>query len=70
MGGGEYAFYIWSAYGVTGLTVAALLVWAVVDHRAQTRALARLEAVADASGPSKGAERARVAGALGAATRG
>lgn len=43
----EYGFFIWSAYGVTGLTIVALLVWAVLDHRAQVRALARLGASED-----------------------
>lgn len=38
----DYAVYIWSAYGVTGIAVAALVLRAVLDARAQRRALARL----------------------------
>lgn len=43
MPGAGYGFYIWSAYGVTALAVAALLVHAILDRRAQVRALSRLE---------------------------
>ena len=39
----DYGVYIWSAYGFTALVVAALLLRAVVDHRVQVSALARLE---------------------------
>jgi heme exporter protein D len=39
-----YAPFIWSAYGATALVVAGLILRAVLDHRAQLRALARLEA--------------------------
>ncbi|WP_375459138.1 heme exporter protein CcmD [uncultured Enterovirga sp.] len=53
MPGADYGFYIWSAYGVTALAVAALLVRAVFDHRAQLRALARLES------PARGKEETR-----------
>ena len=41
---GRHAVFIWSAYGVTTLVALALVVRAIVDHRAQRRALARLEA--------------------------
>jgi heme exporter protein D len=41
---GRHAVFIWSAYGVTTLIGLALVIRAVVDHRAQRRALARLEA--------------------------
>jgi heme exporter protein D len=41
---GRHAVFIWSAYGVTTLIALALVIRAVVDHRAQRRALARLEA--------------------------
>ena len=40
----SYAPFIWSAYGATALVVAGLILRAVLDHRAQLRALARLEA--------------------------
>ena len=41
---GRHAAFIWSAYGVTTLIAVALVVRAVLDYRAQRRALARLEA--------------------------
>ena len=41
---GRHAVFIWSAYGVTTLIALALVIRAIVDHRAQRRALARLEA--------------------------
>jgi heme exporter protein D len=41
---GRHAVFIWSAYGATTLVVLALVIRAVLDHRAQRRALARLEA--------------------------
>jgi heme exporter protein D len=40
---GPHAFFIWAAYGVTALIVGALILRAVVDHRAQLRSLAALE---------------------------
>jgi heme exporter protein CcmD len=42
--------FIWAAYGVTGLSVAALVLRAVLSHRVQVRALARLEGRMGASG--------------------
>lgn len=47
---GDYAVYIWSAYGVAGLAVGLLVLHTVLDHRAQLRALARLEAKAAVQG--------------------
>ena len=41
---GRHAVFIWSAYGVTTLIALALVLRAIVDHRAQRRALERLEA--------------------------
>jgi heme exporter protein D len=41
---GPHAAFIWSAYGVTAAVAAALVGRAVLDSRAQKRALARLEA--------------------------
>jgi heme exporter protein D len=41
---GPYAGFIVAAYGVALATVAALIVWVVADHRAQTRVLKDLEA--------------------------
>ena len=39
---GRHAAFIWSAYGVTALVAALMVLRAVLDHRAQLRALARL----------------------------
>jgi heme exporter protein D len=44
MEAGRHAGFIWSAYGLAALIVLGLVVRAVLDHRAQRRALARLEA--------------------------
>jgi heme exporter protein D len=41
---GPHAFFIAAAYAVTALVVGALITRAVLDHRAQLRALAELEA--------------------------
>ena len=38
---GPHAFYIVAAYAVTALILAGLVLRAVLDHRAQTRALSR-----------------------------
>jgi heme exporter protein D len=40
---GPHAFFIVAAYAVTALVLAALVLRAVIDHRAQVRALAELE---------------------------
>lgn len=40
----SHALFIASAYAITALVVAALIVRAIVDHRIQRRALADLEA--------------------------
>ena len=40
----QHAFFILSSYLVTALVIAGLIVRAFVDHRAQTKALAELEA--------------------------
>ncbi len=40
---GSYAFFILGSYAVTALVVAALVVHAVLDHRAQVQALSELE---------------------------
>ena len=48
----DYGVFIWSAYGVTGLVVAALLLRAVLDYRAQLKALARLENASPAAPPA------------------
>lgn len=39
---GPHAFYIAAAYAVTAVIVAALILRAVLDHRAQIRALSAL----------------------------
>jgi heme exporter protein D len=40
---GPHATFIIAAYLFTGLVVALLIAWAIVDYRAQTRALEDLE---------------------------
>jgi heme exporter protein D len=40
---GPHAFFILAAYAATGLVVALLILRAIVDHRAQVKALAELE---------------------------
>ena len=40
---GPHAFFIVAAYAVTAVVVGALILRAVIDHRAQVRALAELE---------------------------
>ncbi len=41
---GPHAGFIEIAYGFAALIVTLMIVWIVVDHRRQTRALAELEA--------------------------
>jgi heme exporter protein D len=41
---GPHAFFIIAAYVVTAVVVVGLIVRAVLDHRAQVRAIAALEA--------------------------
>jgi heme exporter protein D len=41
---GPHAAFIWSAYAVATLIVAAMVAWVVIDHRRQLRTLAELEA--------------------------
>lgn len=40
----SHAFYIGMSYGLTGLIVAALIGWIVLDGRARKREMAQLEA--------------------------
>jgi heme exporter protein D len=40
---GPHAFFIIAAYAVTAIVVGGLILRAVLDHRAQLRALAELE---------------------------
>ncbi len=58
---GPHAFYIVAAYAVTALIGAGLVLRAVLDHRAQTRALADLmdRGVARRSDPVQGSTGAR-----------
>ena len=51
---GPHAGFIVAAYAVAVLVVAALIVWVALDHRAQRRQLANLEA----RGVSRRADRA------------
>lgn len=53
---GLHATFILAAYAVTVLVVAGLIAWVVSDYRAQTRALADL----DARGMRRRSEPARV----------
>jgi heme exporter protein D len=41
---GPHAAFIWWAYGIALLVVLSLIAWVAIDHRAQRRHLARLEA--------------------------
>ncbi|MGY2049925.1 heme exporter protein CcmD [Methylobacterium sp. JK268] len=45
---GPHATFIVAAYAFTGLVVAALILHGLLDHRAQRRALARLQDGRDA----------------------
>ena len=49
-----YAGFVWSAYAATALAVLILLLRAVLDHRSQLRALARLEPGARQDGRTAG----------------
>jgi heme exporter protein CcmD len=40
---GRHAAFIWAAYGAAALIVLGLILRAILAHRAQERALARLE---------------------------
>jgi heme exporter protein D len=53
---GRHAAFIWAAYAAFALVVAGLVIRAVIAHRAQRRALARLEERArrPARGTSRG----------------
>lgn len=44
MFGVEYGGYIFASYAATFGIIAALLIWTLLDGRAQTKELARLEA--------------------------
>ena len=41
---GQHAAFIWAAYGTALLVVLSLIAWVALDHRAQRRRLALLEA--------------------------
>jgi heme exporter protein D len=41
---GPHAAYIWSAYAVVGVGLAALILWLVLDGRRQQRLIDELEA--------------------------
>lgn len=58
---GPHGFYIAAAYAVTALIVAGLILRAVLDHRAQIRALADFaeRGVARRSAPGRGFEEAQ-----------
>jgi heme exporter protein D len=56
---GPHAAFILTAYAAAVVIVGALIVWVLLDHRAQLRKLADLEArgVTRRSGPAKSASR-------------
>lgn len=65
---GPHAFFILAAYAATALIVLGLILRAVLDHRAQLRALADLEGRglrrrSEAPGPASVGEEARPLGA-------
>lgn len=39
-----HALYVSAAYGIAALTLAGLIGWIILDHRARRRELAKLEA--------------------------
>lgn len=41
---GPHAIYIWASYGAVALSLGALIVWIVMDGRAQRRRLSALQA--------------------------
>jgi heme exporter protein D len=51
---GPHGAFILAAYLLTGLVLVGLVVWAVLDHRAQVRALAQLEARGAGRRPRRG----------------
>jgi heme exporter protein D len=51
---GRHAAFIWAAYGAAALIFAGLVLRAIIDHRIQRRALARLEARAKDPSVSEG----------------
>lgn len=53
---GRHAAFIWAAYAAAGLILGGLVLRAFIDHRAQRRALARLEARAGGAGVRDGDE--------------
>jgi heme exporter protein CcmD len=72
---GAHAFYILAAYAATALIVLGLVTRAVLDHRAQRRALAALEMRgarrrSDAPAPAAAGASLRPLGSEGEAFRG
>ena len=51
---GPHAAFIVAAYAVTALVIGGLIVRAVLDHRAQTRALGELESRGAGRRPRRG----------------
>ena len=51
---GPHAAYIWSAYGVVGLTLLALIGWLIADGRRQQRLIEEIEAGASGSARGRG----------------
>jgi heme exporter protein D len=54
---GPHALFIVASYAIAAAVIAGLIVWVLVDYRAQLRALAELEA----RGVTRRSERARAA---------
>lgn len=51
---GPHAAYIWSAYGVVALTLAALIAWLIADGRRQQRLIEEIEARVSAGSRDRG----------------
>ena len=59
MQAGAHAGFILAAYGAALIVVAALALWVALDHRAQRRALAALEAQGVTRRSARGSEELR-----------
>ncbi len=44
---GKYAFYVWSAYGLSAVALAGLVVWSLRTHARRKKVLAALQEAAE-----------------------